>query len=105
MSDYNYLYSKQFDSSGSLTANQPPASIGNAGILEQIGQELNPTIDGLAKRLSEVMAKLTDGAGTSSPAVLAEYQQVYGEYVQALSVRGSAVEKMNTAIEKMLQKM
>ena len=73
-------------------------------MLEAVGQQLDPTINDLAAKLDTAIQGLTNG-GTSNPQAIAKYQQIYGEYIQANSVRASAVEKMQSLIDRILQKI
>ena len=98
--------SRVFNDAGTSTSTeQAPDGLNQAGTLEQIGQQLNPAIDKLAVKMNTLMKDMTDGSKTSDPNTIAQYQQVYGEYIQANSVRASAVEKMQSMIDRILQKM
>ena len=97
--------SKGFNDAGtSIVSNHASDGLNPQGTLEQVGSQLNGTIDKLSAKLDEVMATMTNGAKTSDPQTIALYQQVYGEYIQANSVRASAVEKMQSLIDRILQK-
>lgn len=101
----NIYRSMEFNDAGtSMTTQQSSGGTTSKGMLEIVGEQLDPTINDLGDKLETAIEALTNG-GTSNPQAIAKYQQIYGEYIQANSVRASAVEKMQSLIDRILQKM